>query len=110
MNSTQLKDSKIPCSTFMKTVCDASNTKSETRILKKLNHRASYIHCSSDIKLILSFEKQYLNPGMNCIELYKQERDITPANKCIKKQHFFSTKRKRLSKVRLGKPTIKEKN
>ena len=114
MNSTQLKDSKIPCSTFMKTVCDASNTKSETnikdRILKKLNHIASYIHCSSDIKLILSFEKQYLNPGMNCIELYKQERDITPANKCIKKQQFYSTKRKRLSKVRLGKPTIKEKN
>ena len=40
---TQLKDSKIPCSTFMKTVCDAS-TKSETnikdRILKKLNHIA----------------------------------------------------------------------
>ena len=30
MNSTQLKDSKIPCSTFMKAVCDASNTKSET--------------------------------------------------------------------------------
>ena len=47
---------------------------------------------------------------MNCIELYKQERDITPANKCIKKQQFYSTKRKRLSKVRLGKPTIKEKN
>ena len=59
------------------------------------------------MKLILSFEKQYLNPGMNCIELYKQERDITPANK---KKQFFSTKRKRLSKVRLGKPTIKEKN
>ena len=43
MNSTQLNDSKIPCSTFMKTVCDASNTKSETnikdRILKKLNHK-----------------------------------------------------------------------
>ena len=41
---TQLKDSKIPCSTFMKTVCDVSNTKSETnikdRILKKLNHIA----------------------------------------------------------------------
>ena len=80
----------------MKTVCDASNTKSETnikdRMLKKLNHIASYIHCSSDIKLTLSFEKQYLNPGMNCIELYKQERDITPANKCIKKQQFFQLK------------------
>ena len=43
MNSTQLNDSKIPCSTFMKTVCDASNTKSETnikdRVLKKLNRK-----------------------------------------------------------------------
>ena len=31
-----LNDTKIPCSTFMKKVCDASNTKSETNIKDRI--------------------------------------------------------------------------
>ena len=109
-NSSQ---SKIPCSTFLKTIGDTPKMESKTnikeRILQKLNHVASYIHCSPDIEQILSFEKHYLNPSINYIELHKQQRDLTPANKRMKKQDFFSTKRKCSSKIRLGKPTIEEK-
>lgn len=76
--------------------------------MKKINQIATYIHDTSDIEGILNIEKRYLNPCLNCTELC--EADKTPANKHIDRQNFFSTKRKRSSKVRMGKPTIKEKN
>ena len=47
---------------------------------------------------------------MNCIQLYQTGLDRTPVSKSLQKQKFFSTKRKRSSRVRMGKPTTEEKS
>ncbi len=45
------------------------------------------------------------------VDLHKSKNiNNIPPNKTLTKQVFYSTKRKRTSKVRLGKPTINEKS
>jgi len=47
---------------------------------------------------------------MKFVDLHKNSNINIPSNKIITKQVFYSTKRRRTSKVRLGKPTINEKS
>ncbi len=78
-------------------------------ILEKLNSVSGFISQCSEIKKLSIFENKYLTSMLKFVDLHKS-RNINniPPNKTLTKQVFYSTKRKRTSKVSLGKPTINE--
>ncbi len=54
---------------------------------------------------------KYLTSMLKFVDMHKSKNiNNIPPNKTLTKQVFYSTKRKRTSKVRLGKPTINEKS
>ncbi len=94
------------------TLCNPSPDKNlKDRILEKLNSVSGFISQCSEIKELSIFENKYLTSMLKFVDLHKSKNiNNIPPNKTLTKQVFYSTKRKRTSKVRLGKPTINEKS
>ncbi len=93
------------------TLCNPSPDKNlKDRILEKLNSVSGFISQCSEIKELSIFENKYLTSMLKFVDLHKSKNiNNIPPNKTLTKQVFYSTKRKRTSKVRLGRPTINEK-
>jgi len=100
--------SRIVPPTFSETKSGSEHNMKD-RILKKINIISSSIIQCSEMQELQMFEKQYLNPCLNFVNIHMKKITNVPVNKALQKQAFYSTKRKRTSKVCLRKPTVYQK-
>ena len=105
----KLKPTSQNSSVLLNSIKDIMGANVKERLLQKLNCIIAFVHQSTDIDCISHLEEQYISPSMNTIKLYQTKSDKIPANKLIEKQQFYSTKRKRKTNIRMGKPSTDEK-
>lgn len=80
------------------------------KLYLKLSSIAANITNVDDLETLLSIEK-HLNSCTSLLKLCNYVKKLEPANKHIQKQrNFFPTKRKKVHKVRIAKPSSSEKD